>query len=69
MPLAIPSSLACHPAHRAEGAYPQEFYTALGIVAEVPAFVDRPSVQAAELAWAGRRPEAPPSDLKLPPIL
>ncbi|KAL4422618.1 hypothetical protein ABPG75_008815 [Micractinium tetrahymenae] len=36
-----------------EGAYPYEFYCALGIVAKVPPFADRPSVQAGQLAWAG----------------
>lgn len=38
-----------------EGEYAQEFYCSLGIVAEVPAYADRPTLQAAQLAWAGRR--------------
>jgi len=36
--------------------YPIEFYCSLGIVAEVPPYVDRPG--SARLAWAGEAPAA-----------
>ena len=39
--------------HGNEGEYAQECYGSLGVVAEVPAHADRPSLLAGQLAWAG----------------
>lgn len=33
---------------------PEEFYCSVGIVADIPAFADRPTLSAEAVAWAGR---------------
>ena len=42
-----------------EGIDPWEFYCALGCVAEVPAFAERPELEPAQLAWAGALGQVP----------
>ncbi|PRW56775.1 Oxoglutarate iron-dependent oxygenase isoform B [Chlorella sorokiniana] len=44
-----------------EGMYTTEFYCSLGIVADIPAFADRPSISERSLAWAGRQSAAAPA--------